>query len=54
MKNLFKIYFFLLICFFNQGSANIQNKIILKIENEIITNYEIKNKILTTLVLTES
>ena len=51
MKNLFFFYFLILICFFNQGSANIQNKIILKIENEIITNYEIKNKILTTLVL---
>ena len=42
MKNLFFFYFLILICFFNQGSANIQNKIILKIENEIITNYEIK------------
>ena len=29
----------------------IENKIILKIENEIITNYEIKNKILRSLVL---
>tara|TARA_B100000963_G_scaffold361513_1_gene397346 strand:- start:14747 stop:15670 length:924 start_codon:yes stop_codon:yes gene_type:complete len=51
MKNLFFFYFLIFICFFNQSSANIQNKIILKIENEIITNYEIKNKILTTLVL---
>lgn len=31
--------------------AKIENKIILKVENEIITNYEIKNKILTTLIL---
>ena len=29
----------------------ITNKIILKVENEIITNYEVKNKILTSLVL---
>ena len=29
----------------------ITNRIILKVENEIITNYEVKNKILTTLVL---
>ena len=33
--------------------AKIENKIILKVENEIITNYEIKNKILTTLILTD-
>jgi peptidyl-prolyl cis-trans isomerase SurA len=31
--------------------ANTQNKIIVKIEDEIITSYDIKNKILTTLVL---
>ena len=29
----------------------ISNKIVLKVENEIITNYEVKNKILTSLVL---
>ena len=32
-------------------SNAITNKIILKVENEIITNYEVKNKILTSLVL---
>ena len=32
-------------------SAKIENKIIIKVENEIITNYEIKNKILVTLFL---
>ena len=31
--------------------ASIENKIILKIENEIITNFEVKNKILSTLIL---
>ena len=35
----------------NHIDAKIENKIILKIENEIITNYEVKNKILTTLFL---
>ena len=35
----------------NHVDAKIENKIILKIENEIITNYEVKNKILTTLFL---
>ena len=33
------------------STANIKNNIIIKVENEIITNYEIKNKILTSLVL---
>ena len=31
--------------------AKIENKIILKVENKIITNYEIKNKILSSLIL---
>ena len=31
--------------------SQINNKIILQVENEIITSYEIKNKILTTLFL---
>ena len=31
--------------------ANFNSKIIVKVENEIITNYELKNKILTTLIL---
>ena len=33
------------------SSAKIENNIILKVENEIITNYDIKNKILRTLIL---
>ncbi len=37
--------------FFSNSHSKIQNKIILKVENEIITNYEIKNKILRSLVL---
>ena len=46
-----------IIFFFNSNiiskflSAKIENKIIIKVENEIITNYEIKNKILVTLFL---
>lgn len=31
--------------------AKVENKIILKVENEIITNFEVKNKILSTLIL---
>lgn len=49
-----KFYFFLLLFIINYNQiiyANTQNKIIVKIEDEIITSYDIKNKILTTLVL---
>ena len=45
------LLFFVFINFFEILSATIQNKIILKVENEIITNYEIKNKILISLML---
>ena len=36
------IFFFLNILF-----AEIENKIIIKVQNQIITNFEVKNKILT-------
>jgi len=53
-KNLIKVILtFILINFSLNVSAKIQNKIILKVENEIITNYEIKNKILRSLVLSD-
>ena len=42
---------FLSLFFFNNGNAKVQNKIVVKIENQIITEYEIKNKILTSLYL---
>ena len=44
---------FILINFFNneQLSAKLENNIVLKVENEIITKYEIKNKILSSLLL---
>ena len=45
-----KLYFFYFFFFISQANA-ITNKILLKVENEIITNYEVKNKILTSLVL---
>tara|TARA_B100000941_G_scaffold206554_1_gene150754 strand:- start:1087 stop:2016 length:930 start_codon:yes stop_codon:yes gene_type:complete len=42
----------LLFLFLNESSnAKFKNNIIVKIENEIITNFEIKNKILSTLIL---
>ena len=37
--------------FSSTSTAKIENNIILKVENEIITNYDIKNKILRTLIL---
>ena len=49
-----KIFFFntfLFFIFLNKSYANLENSIIVKIDNQIITNFEIKNKILTTLVL---
>ena len=42
---------FLFFIFLNKSYANLENSIIVKIDNQIITNFEIKNKILTTLVL---
>ena len=48
------IIYFVIIIFFkinNFSFANIDNKIVVKIENEIITNFEIKNKILSLLII---
>ena len=42
-------FFFLLVS--ENVFSKINNQIILKVENEIITNYEIKNKILRSLFL---
>ncbi len=37
--------------FSNNAFANFENSIIVKVDNEIITNFEIKNRILTNLIL---
>ena len=50
--NIIKILIFII--FFNFSttvSGKINNKIIVFVENEIITGFELKNKILTSLVL---
>ena len=48
----FTISIILVFVFLNKSAnAKFKNNIILKIENEIITNFEIKNKILSTLIL---
>ena len=51
MKKIIIFVNFFLIIFSINLFANIKNNIVLKIENEIVTNYEIKNKIISTLVL---
>ena len=49
-KIIFLIYFFLLVNS-SQTLVNAQSNIVVKVENEIITNYDIKNKILSSLYL---
>ena len=39
--------------FFDSVRANVNNKIIVKVGNEIVTNFELKNKILTNIFLSE-
>ena len=53
MRNLYLFILLILINFFYNEpiSAKLENNIVLKVENEIITKYEIKNKILSSLVL---
>ena len=45
------LFIFILFFISSFSNAKIENNIILKVENEIITNYDIKNKILRTLIL---
>jgi hypothetical protein len=50
MKNLIKIFCFLLLFFSNNFFANAStNKILVKIDNNIVTSYELKNKIKTAI-----
>ena len=52
MKNFFINFFFIAYLFsLEKTLANNQGKIILKVDNEIITNFEVKNKILALLLL---
>ncbi len=41
----------LILCHQSKSFAKIQNKIVLKVNNEIITDYELKNKILSLIML---
>ena len=40
--------------FSNNLLANINSNIVLKVENEIITNYDVKNKIISSLILSNN
>ena len=53
MRKLYLILSFILISSFTNKTllAKLENNIVLKVENEIITKYEIKNKILSSLIL---
>ena len=53
MMKIFFVYFFIIAFAFSlqKTLANSQGKILLKVDNEIITNFEVKNKILTLLLL---
>ena len=37
--------------FFSHQAHSLENQIIVKVENKIITNFELKNKILSSLIL---
>ena len=51
MKNKISVIITLLILFLNNNLYGFNSKIIVKVEDEIITNYDLKNKILITLIL---
>ncbi len=47
------IFFFLIfLSFFNKAFSNIEDRIVAKVDNEIITNYDLINEVNTILVLT--
>ena len=48
------IFIFLILFSFSVSSSGINNKIILKVENNIVTNYEFKNKVLRILLLSDT
>ena len=52
MKIKFIFFFFILLSFFKNSSANIEDKIVAKIGNEIVTNYDIVNESNTILAVT--
>ena len=53
MQKIFKFYFIFFIYLFltNYSLASLKSSIVVKVDNKIITNFEIKNKILSTLII---
>mgnify|MGYP001298237600 CR=1 FL=1 len=51
MKSSFKILIIFYLFFVDNSYSKISNNILLKVGNKIITNYEVKNKILISLIL---
>ena len=48
----FLIYIFVIFISVNENLfANLNNKILIKVENKVITNFDVKNKIISTLIL---
>lgn len=52
MIKYFKITILIILIFKFSDLLSYESKIIVKVDNQVITNYDLKNKILTTLVLT--
>ena len=52
-KNFYFFFIFLFFCINIYSHAKEITKIIAKIDNELVTNYDIKNKIITALVLAD-
>ena len=52
-KFIFSITLVFIILFSKNSEAKIENNIIFKVDNEIITNFEVKNKILSTLIISK-
>ena len=47
------ILFFIYLFLTNYSLASLKSSIVVKVDNKIITNFEIKNKILSTLIIVE-
>ena len=51
MARIHKKIFILFFCFYFTDLVAFENKILVKVNNKVVTSYELKNKILTTLIL---